>query len=190
MPSVVVSGRLEVAGETWTVEDWPATVGHRWGAGYATPFAWGHCSQWVGADGEDVMLDGFTTPARLGMRLGPALAPMTTLVVLRSGGIGRTSTGLEAILHNRGSVTPRRWSFRARAAGIHVDGEMWADTDDLVGLFEPDPDGTLSYDLGTTLAQAQMTLRIAGGPPRLLRSERAFLEIGTRDRHHGVGMYV
>ena len=73
---------------------------------------------------------------------------------------------------------------------VEVAGEMWADTEDFVGLFYPNPDGTICHCLNSKLAHAEVTLRIEGRPPRTLRSERAALEIGTRDPNHGVRMYV
>jgi hypothetical protein len=99
-------------------------------------------------------------------------------------------TGFASLARNAGAISPRRWSFRARADRIAVDGEMWADTDDFVGLFYPNPDGTTCYCLNSKLARAEVTLRIGSRAPKTLRSERAALEIATRDPHHGVRMYV
>jgi hypothetical protein len=67
---------------------------------------------------------------------------------------------------------------------------MWAETDDFVGLFYPNPDGVMLHCLNSKIAHAEVTLRIAGRAPRTLRSTRAALEIGTTDPRHGVRMYV
>ena len=67
---------------------------------------------------------------------------------------------------------------------------MWADTDDFVGLFYPNPDGTNCHCLNSELARAEVTLKIAGRPARIYRSSRAALEIGTRDPNHGVRMVM
>jgi len=59
-----------------------------------------------------------------------------------------------------------------------------------VGLFYPNPDGTMCYCLNSKLANAELTLRIEGRATKTLRSRRAALELATRDPHHGVRMYV
>jgi hypothetical protein len=73
---------------------------------------------------------------------------------------------------------------------VEIDGEMWAESDDFVGLFYPNPDGSRIHCLNSKLARAEVTVRIAGRPARAFRSSRAALEIGTDDPHHGVRMYL
>jgi hypothetical protein len=183
MPDLRVTGTATVQGETWTLDAWPGMLGHNWGHAHAAPYAWGHCSAWDG--GEDgVVLEGFTARAR-------ALPiPPVTALVLRYQGKRHALNGFASIARNAGDMSPRRWSFRGLGRRIEVAGELWADTDDYVGLFYPNPDGSDCYCLNTTLARAEVTLSIAGQPSKTLRSERAALELATRDPHHGVRMYV
>jgi Tocopherol cyclase len=187
IPSARVSGTIEVGGERWAVAGWPATVGHNWGNRHADAYAWGACNAWD--DATDVLVEGVSVRAYL----GPFVAPVATIVCVREGGgahpLTRRTTFAE-LTRSAATLSPRRWSFRARAAGLDVSGEMWADTDDLVGLFYPNPDGTMCHCLGTTLARAEVTLRPVGGAPRTLTSGRASFEIGTRDPDHGVRMYA
>jgi hypothetical protein len=98
--------------------------------------------------------------------------------------------GFASLLRNRAAMTPRRWSFHGRGPRVDVRGEMWADTEDFVGLFSSNPDGTASYFLETVLAKAEVTIRIAGRSPQTLGSQRATLELATRQPHHGVRMHV
>ena len=93
-------------------------------------------------------------------------------------------------MQNSGSVTTRRWQFAGKTSRVQVEGEMWADTDDFVGLYYPNPDGTMCHCLNSKLARARLLLRIAGRSPKELTSERAALEIGTRDPGHGVRMFL
>ena len=181
LPSARVSGRVQVGAETWDIERWPAMVGHNWGRRHAPLYAWGHCNAWDGD--EDFVLEG----ASLGGG-GPVLGG--TILCLRHEGVRHDLNGVLSLARNAGAITPRRWRFRGRAARIEIEGEMWADTEDFVGLYYPNPDGSRCHCLNSELARAEVTLKIAGRPPRKFQSSRAALEIGTADPHHGVRMYL
>jgi hypothetical protein len=182
MPNLRVSGRATVQGEVWALDAWPGMLGHNWGHAHAAPYAWGHCNAWDGE--EDVVFEGFTARVR-----ALPVAPVTALL-LRYRGKRYSLNGFASLARNAGSISPRRWSFRGLGRRVELAGELWADTDDFVGLFYPNPDGTECYCLNTKVARAEITLSIAGQPPRTLRSERAALELATLDPHHGIRMYV
>jgi hypothetical protein len=181
VPSALVSGRVQVNGAAWEVEQWPAMVGHHWGRRHSPLSAWGQCNVWDG--GDDLVLEG----ASIGGG-GPVLGG--TVLYVRHEGARHDLDALPSLARNAGAITPRRWRFRGRSRGVAIDGEMWADTDDFVGLFYPNPDGTYCYGLNSKLARAEVTLTLAGRPPRVYRSSRGALEIGTSDPHHGVRMYL
>jgi hypothetical protein len=185
-PNGRFSGTVVIGDERWSLDAWPGMVGHNWGRAHSEVYAWGHCNAWD--DGDDVVLEGFT--ARV--RAGGVLLPPTTMLCVRHHGTTWALTALDDLAHNKGAISSRRWRFRGgNAAGrVEIAGEMWADTQDFVGLFYPNPDGTMCHCLNSKLAHAELTLRIAGRAPRTLRSERAALEIATRDPDHGVRMYV
>ncbi len=182
MPNIRVRGAATVQGETWALDGWPGMVGHTWGHAHSEPYAWGHCNAWDGAD-DDVVLEGFT------VRPGLLVPPVTSLS-LRLGTEHYPMNGFASLARNAGSISPRRWSFRALGPRVALAGEMWADTEDFVGLFFRQPDGADCVCLNSKLARAEITVSIAGRPARTLRSERAALELATRDPHHGVRMYV
>jgi len=184
IPDARVSGTAAVGGETWTLDRWPGMVGHTWGRAHSTAYAWAHCNAWDG--GEGVVVEGATATVRLGRVPFPA----ATVLRVRDGEAGHALNGPVAWARNAGEITPRRWRFAGRSARVEIAGELWADTDDFVGLFYPNPDGSMCHCLHTGLARAEVTLRVGGGPPRTLRSSRASLEIGTRDPHHGVRMHL
>ncbi len=181
IPSATITGRVEVDGETWKLERWPGMVGHNWGRRHTDLYAWGHCNVWDGE--EDVVLEAISAGAS-----GPL--PAATLLCLRCEGASHDLNGFWSLSRNEGNITPRRLRFRGRSRGLQIDGEMWAETDDFVGLFYPNPDGTTCHCLNSKLARAEVRLTLAGRPPRTLRSSRAALEIGTRDPRHGVKMYL
>jgi hypothetical protein len=181
LPSALVSGTVDVGSERWVLAGWPGMVGHNWGRRHAEAYAWGHCNAWDG--GEDLVFDGFTSRAG-------AIAPAVTVLCMRHRGVTHSLNGLLSIARSTGEITPRRWNFRGSARDISLEGEIWAETDDLVGLFYANPDGTMCHCLGSMLARAEMTVTLPGQAPRTVRSSRAALEIGTRDARHGVKMYA
>jgi hypothetical protein len=212
VPSLRVHGRATVQDETWSLDGWPGMIGHNWGHAHSEPYAWGHCNVWEGTD-ESVVLEGFTlrpraaklgrlvaAPASFAMgRSRPADAwsnrgglflPALTALTLRCGSDSYPMNGIASLARNTGSFSERRWIFRALGKRVEVAGEMWADTEDFVGLFYRQPDGTECSCLNTNLARAEITLSIGGRPPKTLRSERAALELAMREPHHGVRMYV
>jgi hypothetical protein len=99
-------------------------------------------------------------------------------------------TDLTSVMHNVAKLSARRWQFRGAGKRVAVQGEMWEETDDFVGLFYTNPDGATIHCLNSKIAHAELTLSIEGRAPRVLRSTRAALEIGTLDREHGVRMHV
>jgi hypothetical protein len=183
-PNARITGTVSVDGEPWSVEGWPAMLGHTWGQGHSPVYAWGHCNAWD--DGDDVVLDGFS--ARV--KTGPVLSPMLTVACVRHHGVRYDLNRVASLVRNSGNVSARRWRFHAHGPRADVHGELWADTEDFVGLFYPNPDGAQLYCLNSKIAHAEVTLRIDGRAPKALRSSRAALEIMTSDPHHGVRMHV
>jgi hypothetical protein len=182
IPNARIAGTAEVNGEPWRIDGWPAMLGHTWGQGHSPVYAWGQCNAWD--DGDDVVLDGFSVR----LDSGPVLSPVLTLACVRHHGVHYDLNGVTSLARNRGSITPRRWRFHARGARAEVSGELWADSEDFVGLFYTNPDGKQLYCLNSKIAHAEVELRIERRAPKTLRSTRAALEIMTADPNHGVRM--
>jgi hypothetical protein len=181
IPDARMSGDVQVDGQTWTVDRWPGMVGHNWGLGHAELYAWGQCNAWD--DGADVVLEAISVGA-----IGST--PAATILCVRSDGVSHNLNGLRSLSRNAGNITSRRLRFHGRSRDLEIDGEMWAESDDFVGLFYPNPDGTMCHCLNSKLARAEVRLTLAGRASRALRSSRAALEIGTRDPRHGAKMYL
>lgn len=180
--TALVSGQVDIGEEHWALVDWPGMVGHNWGRRHPEAYAWGHCNAWD--DGDDLVLEGFTA------RGSGVIVPAVTMLWARHRGVGYGFDTLISVARNRGAMTPRRWTFRGADREASIEGEMWAETDDMVGLFYPNPDGTMCHGLASMIANAEVTLRLPRLPSRTMRSSRAALEIGTTDARHGVRMYV
>jgi hypothetical protein len=169
--------------ERWDLSGWPGMIGHNWGR-HTESYVWGHCNAWD--DGADVVFEG----ASGRVRAAGMLLPLRTGIVVRHRGTTYALTDLRAIARNEAALTERRWRFRGEGPRVAIEGEMWADTEDFVGLYYTNPDGVMIHCLNSKIAHAEMTLTLAGRAPRRLRTTRAALEIGTRDPNHGVRMFV
>lgn len=170
--------------EDWNVAAWPAMVGHNWGRSHPRLYAWVHCNAWD--DAEDLTLEAVSGR----VRVGPVLSPMATAVFVRWKGRQWDLNARELLGKNRGSISMRRWEATAAGKGIDVRAELGAETDDFVGLHYPNPSGAMTYCLNTKLARARLELRLPGAAPIVATSRAGALEIGTRDRHHGVRMVL
>jgi hypothetical protein len=115
---------------------------------------------------------------------------MATAVFVRWKGRRWDLNAGEVLGKNRGSISMRRWEVTAAGQGLEVRAELGAETDDFVGLHYPNPSGGMTYCLNTKLARARLELREPGAPPLVATSRAGALEIGTRDRQHGVRMYL
>lgn len=183
VPNARFSGHVEVDGERWEVEAWPGMLGHNWGR-HTEQYVWGHCNAWDGED--DVVFEGGGGRTRA----GGMLLPFRTVLALRHHGTTYGMSHLVSIARNHSDVTRRRWRFTGRGPRVEVEGEMWAETEDFVGLYYANPDGQTIHCLNSKVAHADLVVRVAGRAPRRLTSSRAALEIGTRDADHGVRMVV
>ncbi|GAC1538417.1 MAG: hypothetical protein NVS3B10_29600 [Polyangiales bacterium] len=196
--SVQVDRGEGMAPEEWNVGEWPAMIGHNWGRSHPRLYAWVHCNSWDGAspvsegsrttpdDPEDLAFEAVSARARM----GPVLSPMATAVFVRWKGKSWDLNARELLGQNRGSISLRRWEVTAAGHGLEVHAELSAETDDLVGLHYPNPSGAMTYCLNTKIARARLELRLPGRPPFIATSRAAALEIGTRERQHGVRMYL
>lgn len=183
-PSVRFSGEYVVDGEKVIVDSWPGMQGHNWGRAHTYHYAWAHCNLWD--QDEDFILEGVS--ARV--QLGPIVSPMMTLVCVRYRGVRYDFNRPIDIAQNRASLDNRRWSFEAESDLGRVEGELFGQTDDFVGLYYANPDGKMTYCLNTKLAHARVRFEPRGRLPFTLTSRAAALEIATRDPEHGVRMYV
>jgi hypothetical protein len=194
-PDLRASGSITVNGERWDVGGWPGLLGHNWAPRHTPLYAWGHCNLWEhdGPEGEgeskrepELVFEGSSAK----VKLGPVLSPLTTLLCLRWRGVRYDLNGALDLVTNRGEITPRRWRFQGENRHVALRGEMWATSDDFVGLFYENPDGPPTHCLNSKLAHARLEIEVRGRAPFVVRSRAAALEIGTLDPTHGVKMYV
>ena len=175
--------------DAWSIEGWPAMIGHNWGRRHAELYAWTHANAW---DVDGLVFEGVS--ARV--RVGPMLSPMLTAAFVRFRGRSWDLHRPRALTQNRGVVSLRRWEMTGRGGGggreddLVVRCDFAAETDDMVGLHYPNPNRTMTYCLNSKLARARLELTLPGGERVTAHSRSAALEIGTLDRDHGVRMYL
>jgi hypothetical protein len=208
-PDLRARGAVTVNGERWEIDRWPGLLGHNWGPRHTPLYAWGHCNVWErdgasaangvsaarstpeGAKSDSSELPEIVFEGTSGrVYAGPVLLPLTTLLCLRFRGVRYDLNAPIDLLRNHAEVTPRRWEFAGENRHVAVRGEMWAETDDFVGLFYENPSGPPTHCLNSKLANARLEIEIRGRAPNTFRSRAAALEIGTTDPTHGVRMYA
>jgi hypothetical protein len=184
LPDARFSGEVVIDGVAWNLDGWRGMQGHNWGRGHADLYAWCHVNQWE--EDPSFVLEGFSAQ----VRIGPVLTPLTTIVCVRSGGVAYDFNRPLELFRSTGDVALRRWEFSASSRRAHVEGSVEARTEDMVGLYYPNPDGPMTYCLNSKLARARVRFEAAGQPPVTLTSRAAALEIGTKQDDHGVRMYA
>jgi hypothetical protein len=184
IPDARADGEVTVNGQRWDIQGWPMTVGHNWGRRHTPRYTWAHCNAWTG--GDELMFEGWSAQ----IALGPLLAPPSTFLFVRDDTSHLARRGYFGLGPVFEQMTLRRWSFQSSSGKAKLEGELWAETDDFVGLYYPNPDGTMVYCLNTKLASAELVVKMPGRGERLYRTKSAALEIATTDPNHGARMYV
>ena len=184
-PDLVMNGEVMVSGERWDISGWRGMQGHNWGIGHADRYAWCHVNTWE-EDGADLIVEAMSGQ----VRVGPVMTPVITLVNARYRGVTYSWHNPIELLRTHGDIGMRHHTFSAEGKLARIEGSFEADTDDMVGLYYPNPDGPMTYCLNSKLSRADVRFEVMGRPPIVLKSHAAALEIGTRDAEHGVRMYV
>lgn len=184
-PDLVMNGEVVVSGERWEISGWRGMQGHNWGVGHADLYAWCHVNAWEG-DTEELVVEALSGR----VRVGPVLTPVLTLVCARYRGVTYLWNGPLELVRNHGDIGLRHYSFSAENGFARIEGSFESTTDDMVGLYYPNPEGPMTYCLNSKLSRANVRLSVRGRAPVVATSKQAALEIGTRDSEHGVRMYV
>jgi hypothetical protein len=185
--------------DNWDVDSWPTMIGHNWGRQNAELYAWTHCNAF---EVESTTLTGnrdhrSTVEEHLAfeavstrVRIGPVLSPMATVAFVRWRGRSWDLSRITSLTQNRGVISLRRWEMTGQDRGLHVVADVAAETDDIVGLHYPNPNGPMTHCLNTKIARARLELRLPDGETVTATSRAAALEIGTLRTDHGIRMYL
>lgn len=185
-PDVRFDGAFDVDGERWHVVGWPGMQGHNWGRSHAHAYAWAQCNSWTDGAGGRAWFEGLS--ARVAV--GPVITPWLSVAALHVEGETHRFDGPSAMTSRRVEVEWYRWEATLSKRGATLRVAVEAARDDLAGLHYENPDGSMTHCLNSKLAHGTIVLSRGSRPDLVLASDRFALELGTKDRDHGVPMIV
>ena len=161
-PALKVSGRIEINGKAYHLENAPGGQQHTWGSSHALEWNWGFAS------GNDFWFDGLT--ARLRSKVGRVLH--TTALGAHAREHRFIFNGLVQMLSNRGPISPDGWTAQARLGSRVMNVSVTPRREDLIGVTYNDPAGGTRFCYHTEVAD--LRLRLAqGDQPLAMISRRA-----------------
>ncbi len=171
VPLGTLRGRLDVAGRSWQVHGWPATVGHNWGAEHAEQWAWLHGAHL----GRMTWLELVLARVRVGGRLTPWLATGALAIGARRWFLG--SPLRPALVHEvLPTVLDATVEVGAARVRVHADAVGRAATP----VEYRDPTGSTRIVVHTGLAPTVVTVFSSRGESSSMHGVAAF-EVGSVD---------
>ncbi len=175
-PLARFDGTLEVDGEAIAIDGWVGSQNHNWGSEHTARYAWGQVA------GFDDAPDAFLELSTARVRLGPALTPPMTVLVLLLDGEELRFSSIPTALRARGRYAPFQWSFETGDRHTTITGTIAAPSWSFVALPYGNPPGGLKTCLNTKLARCNLTVERRGVPTRTLStSSRAAFELLSDD---------
>jgi hypothetical protein len=188
-PDSRLSGFFEIDDERWDVSGFRAAQGHNWGRGHAHAYAWAHANALElapeSAQARETWLELITGR----VYVGPLLTPWLSCAGVSIDRQLFRFDGLRSMLAREVHVDARSYQFHLRQGDAEFEGKIVADPRLIAGLRYEDPDQETLSCLNSKLASGTFTLRARGKVFRL-RSERVALEIGMREKDHGIPILV
>ena len=194
---VAIEGTLSFPGTDLTLSGARGGQAHLWGSKHASRWAWAHCSDFRGTDGEprpDTFVDGVSVfVPRFGREIGPS-----TPVVGRVLGEDFGSTSPLVVTRSPSRFGLTNWRFEARDGARKLVGTVEAPRDGLVGVTYQDPDGQQAYCYNSEVASMQLEVwdRVGRGSSgwqlrdSLVSDGRAHFEYAQRDPVPGVELHL
>ena len=187
-PAFAVEGSVTFDGRTLELDGAAGGQAHLWGSKHASRWAWVHCNDFEGLDGQpraDTWIDGVSVfVPRFGREIGP-----NTPVVGHVAGQHFASTSPLRVTRNDSRFGLTSWHFEAIDGSRKIVGDVDAPRDRLVGVTYNDPDGDLAYCYNSEVASMHLRVwerdRSVGEGWRLLDEltapGRAHFEYAQRD---------
>jgi len=154
---LAISGTVTLGGRLLELNGARGGQAHLWGTRHAARWAWTHCSDLRGPDGEprrDTFVDAVSVYVeRMGRELGPS-----TPVVGRFRGADFTATDPVALVRARSRFGLSTWHFEARDGARRLVGEVDAPRETLAGVTYHDPDGRPAYCFNSEVASMRLSV--------------------------------
>ncbi len=180
-PLAQFDGRLEIDDAAVVVDGWTGSVNHNWGTRHTPAYAFGQVCGFD--DAPDSSLEIVTARAAV----GPISLPAATLFVFRHAGAEFAVRSILGSLHTHGQYRPFFWQFGARVGERMIEGEIFTEPADVIGLTYTDTDGASKYCYNSAIATCR--IQLAGKAferTELVATRRAMFEILTDTRHDAV----
>jgi hypothetical protein len=180
-PAFEVEGTVAFDGRTLELEGARGGQAHLWGSKHAARWAWAHCNDLEGLDGEprpDAWIDGVSVfVPRFGREIGP-----NTPVVGRFAGQNFASTSPLRVTRNESRFGLTSWRFEAVDGDRKLVVDVDAPREQLVGVTYHDPDGDLAYCYNSETAS--MHVRVWQRDRSLAEGWRVLDELVAPGRAH------
>jgi hypothetical protein len=180
-PDARFSGRLEIAGESVSLDGWPGMIGHNWGSEHAERWVW------LEGTGFERSPDTYFDAGAARIALGPWTTPWVPSGMLMLDGEEHRLGGLGRIRAARIEESPTACQFVLPGRDIVVRGRVSASKKDFVGWVYADPQGPEHHTLNCSVADLELTVDRSGRPSRQLTLPAgAAYELGMRETAHGI----
>jgi hypothetical protein len=180
-PLATFDGYVEVDGARLGLQHWTGSVNHNWGRRHTPAYAFGQVCGFDGAP--ESTLEIVTAHAAV----GPVSLPAATLFVLRHGGSEFAARSILAARRTHGRYRPFSWSFGGRVGDVTMEGEITAESSDVIGLTYFDTGGATKYCYNPALATCRIWLSgNVSGNGELVASRRTMFEIVSPEPLAGV----
>lgn len=154
---LAVSGTVSLGGRELRLEGARGGQAHLWGSKHAARWAWAHCNDFRGNDG-DARTDTFVDVVSVFVsRMGREVGPSTPLVA-RLLGDDFCSTSPVRVLANNSRFSLTGWHLEAVQGKRRVRIEVDAPRDTLVGVTYHDPDGDLAYCYNSEVSSMRLNV--------------------------------
>ncbi|MDA4105940.1 hypothetical protein [Mycolicibacterium holsaticum] len=180
-PLAQFDGQLELDDMRVVLDGWTGSVNHNWGTRHTPAYAYGQICGFDNAP--DSTLEIVTARAAV----GPLLTPAVTLFVFRHAGEEFAVRSVLDSLQSHGRYRPFTWTFGGRVGERMIEGELIAESSDVIGLTYTDTDGRSKYCYNSALATCRMQVAGKAFERAELRAERrAMFEILTDTPQDGI----
>jgi hypothetical protein len=183
-PDEVFSGEIIQNKRRIEISHWKGMQGHNWGSTHAEEYVWAHCNLF-----EDNLKDTFFEGVSAKIRIGRFVTPYLTSLHLRLKGKDIPFSSISSLWKNS---TQRRfflWSFTASNKTHTLKGIIKAKKEHIIGLEYLDPKGRSLFCLNSKIASCSLFLIPLSKPENITELKTTHgcaLEIGTRDKNHGI----
>ena len=179
-PDARFSGTVTVDDERISIDAWPGMIGHNWGAE--------HAERWVWIQGNELQGgEGYFDAAFGRIKVGPLTTPWVGNAILRLDGSEHRLGGLDRVRSTKVDEAPTACEFRLTGEDVSVRGRVSSEPRNFVAWVYADPVGPEHNTLNCSISDLELTIDVAGSPPRRVESVgAAAYELGMRETDHGI----